>query len=89
MKTIQLTISGKVQGVFYRQSAKRKAEALGIKGWILNQEDRSVLATVSGDENQLDEFVNWCRKGPLGARVDHVSVQNLPEESFEDFRIRK
>lgn len=74
MTTTHLLISGKVQGVFYRASAKKMADQLGVKGWIRNKPDGNVEAMVQGDDNILNRFIAWCKTGPNGARVSSVQV---------------
>ena len=69
MPTIHLLIEGKVQGVFYRATAKQIATQLGLTGWIKNTKDGNVEATVSGDELQLQNFAKWCKQGPDKAEV--------------------
>lgn len=87
MKTVHLLISGKVQGVFYRASAKDEAESLSIKGWIRNTENGAVEATVTGSEEAIERFINWCKQGPSQARVDEVAVTQKPDEGFREFKI--
>ena len=70
MKTIRLTIKGKVQGVFYRATAKDVADLIGIKGWVRNLPDHNVEITVTATEETLQKFINWCKQGPSKARVD-------------------
>jgi acylphosphatase len=87
MKTVHLLIKGNVQGVFYRASAKDVAEQLNVKGWIRNTEEGNVEATVSGDDDEVDRFVEWCRKGPSKAEVAEVIVTSKPDQGFLDFQI--
>lgn len=87
MPTHHLLIKGKVQGVFYRASAKEVADALGIGGWIRNTPDGNVEAVVSGTAYQLQDFLAWCRKGPERAMVSGVDVEEREEEVFEDFKV--
>lgn len=87
MKTVHLLIKGNVQGVFYRASAKDIAEQLNVKGWIRNTEEGNVEATVSGDDDKVDRFVEWCRKGPSKAEVAEVIVTPKPDQGFLDFQI--
>lgn len=87
MATVHLIISGKVQGVFYRASAKEKALALHLNGWIKNTTDGNVEAMVSGEATAVDKFVEWCRKGPERAEVAHVSVTPKPDDGYSGFRI--
>ncbi|RYZ57262.1 MAG: acylphosphatase [Chitinophagaceae bacterium] len=87
MPTQHLLIKGTVQGVYYRVSAKEVADAIGLTGWIRNTPEGHVEALVNGMPYQLQDFVDWCRKGPSGAVVTGVDVENRPEESFAGFRI--
>jgi acylphosphatase len=89
MPTIHLLIRGRVQGVFYRASARDKARALGLTGWVKNLEDGSVEAMASGDAEVLKEFGQWCKTGPSGAAVSDVTVTNVAEEKFEGFSIKR
>jgi len=87
MKTIRLTIKGKVQGVFYRATAKDIAVELGIKGWIRNLPDRNVEITATAPGDTLQKFIDWCKQGPPKARVDEVIVEELSTVEFNGFRI--
>jgi len=87
MKTIRLTITGKVQGVFYRATAKDVADLTGIKGWVRNLPDNNVEITATAPEEALQKFINWCKQGPPRARVDDVIVKELDLEVFNGFRI--
>lgn len=87
MKTVHLIITGKVQGVFFRASAKDVAEKYEVKGWIKNTESGAVEALVTGEPYNIDEFVNWCKEGPEKAKVDHVAVTQKPKMKFPAFEI--
>ena len=87
MPTRQLIIKGKVQGVFFRASAKETANQWGITGWIKNTANGDVEAMVSGTENQLQHFLKWCWHGPSGAEVTEVIQSECPETFFDDFSI--
>ena len=87
MKTVRLTIKGKVQGVFYRATAKDVADLTGIKGWIKNLPDKNVEITATAYEEILQKFINWCKQGPPKAKVDDVIVEELELQEFNDFRI--
>ncbi|MCP3103322.1 acylphosphatase [Myxococcus sp. K15C18031901] len=67
-----LRIQGKVQGVFFRESARVEASRLGLTGWVRNRPDGSVEAVVEGEAEKLEQFVGWCHRGPAQARVDGV-----------------
>ena len=87
MKTIRLTIKGKVQGVFYRATAKDIADQFGIKGWVRNLPNNNVEITATAAEELLQEFIAWCKQGPPRAKVDGVIVEELNLEEFNGFRI--
>ena len=87
MPTIHLLIKGKVQGVFYRATAKKIADKLNVSGWIKNTDDGDVESIVSGDESNLQEFIKWCRQGPEKAKVEDVIVTPEEEKSFNSFEV--
>jgi len=87
MKTVRLTIKGKVQGVFYRATAKDVAELAGVKGWVRNLPDNNVEITATASEETLQKFIDWCKQGPAKARVDEVIVEELEFQEFNGFRI--
>ena len=87
LQTISITVSGKVQGVFYRQSTKEMATSLGITGQVKNLSDGSVYIIATGTKEQLDKLVDWCRQGPPKAKVTSILVQELPFQHFGNFSI--
>ncbi len=87
MPTLQLLILGKVQGVFYRATAKKVAEELGVKGWIKNTKDNNVEAIITGTEEQVQQFIEWCKKGPARAQVSDVTIAKVDDENFDEFKI--
>lgn len=87
MPTLHLTIKGKVQGVFFRATAKKIAEKLNIRGWIKNTDEGNVEAMISGDEKQIEEFIKWCGQGPEKAKVEDVIVTPEKEITFIDFEV--
>lgn len=89
MPAVHLLISGKVQGVYYRASAKDKAESLGLRGWVKNCDSGEVEAFACGGEEHLRAFIDWCRLGPRGAKVVHVKVSPASEEDIQGFTIRR
>lgn len=89
MGTVHLLISGKVQGVNFRNTAKMIAEKLQITGWIKNTKDEKVEAIASGSKNALEEFIGWCKTGPERANVTEVKVSDEAETFFQDFRIMR
>jgi acylphosphatase len=76
-----------VQGVFFRAEARARAESLGLAGWIRNAEDGSVEAVFEGDEERVRSMVEWCRRGPAGARVEDVEAQTEQPTGETDFRV--
>lgn len=87
--TVHLLIKGKVQGVFYRASAKDVAEQLKLSGWIRNTKEGDVEAMVTGDEDLVKEFIEWSKKGPRRAEVTKVVVTEKQDEQFFGFTIVK
>jgi acylphosphatase len=83
-----LRITGKVQGVFYRASARAEAERLGLSGFVRNEPDGSVYAEAEGAQEALERFVEWCRRGPPHARVDGVAKSEGPARDYQGFRVR-
>ncbi len=67
-------MTGRVQGVFFRQSTADQARLLGLTGWVANQDDGSVKVEAQGPEEQLESLIIWCKKGPPSARVDDVEL---------------
>ena len=87
MQTIRINVQGRVQGVFFRQSTKQKADELEITGTVKNCEDDSVEIIATGHKEQLDKLVEWCRKGPPKAYVTNVIMQELSLQEFKRFSI--
>ena len=87
--SISITITGKVQGVYYRQSAKEKALELGLTGQVKNLRDGNVQIMATGAQEQLAEFTAWCKKGPPRAVVAGVEITELPLKLFEHFTIAR
>lgn len=77
MHAVKVTVTGKVQGVFFRASAKKKAISLGLFGWAENKTDDSVEVVAYGDRNQLNQFVKWLGVGPMLAKVKSVRVKDI------------
>ena len=87
LQTISIIVSGKVQGVFFRQSTKEKAQELGLTGRVRNMPDETVHILATGTKKSLDELINWSRQGPPKASVLNMVVNELPLQEFKDFRI--
>jgi acylphosphatase len=89
MPTFLIIVSGKVQGVWYRQSTKEKALELGITGEVSNQPDGTVRIVATGTKEQLSLFTDWCRQGPPKANVTNLDVKEIPLQSFNSFTIER
>lgn len=87
MQTVHLTISGKVQGVFYRASAKEEADRLRLQGWVRNTATGAVEALVQGPAEAVNRFIAWCRQGPPRAKVREVRVEPAEAVSFPGFTV--
>jgi acylphosphatase len=74
-RTRHLIISGRVQGVGYRDALRAEALARGITGWVRNRRDGTVEAVIQGETGALDALAAWARRGPPAARVAHVAVE--------------
>lgn len=75
----RFVVSGRVQGVFFRQSAAERARALGLAGWVRNRDDGRVEGLATGEAPALDAFKAWLHRGPPAAHVEHVEWR--PAES--------
>jgi acylphosphatase len=85
---VHLVIEGRVQGVFFRDSTRREATGLGLKGWVKNRFDGAVEVVVEGPRDKVEQLVQWCHHGPSGARV--IRVHKIEEDhtgEFDSFRI--
>ena len=88
-KRVQVIISGRVQGVGFRASCQREAQAAGVRGWVSNRWDGSVEALFEGSTEAVDRMVSWCRRGPRMAEVARVDVAEASEPApAGSFRVR-
>lgn len=76
-----------VQGVFFRASAKAKADELSIRGFVRNERDGSVYIEAEGNETDMSEFLGWCREGPRMARVDDFAIEVIDVKGINGFVI--
>lgn len=88
MEVRHLIITGRVQGVWYRASMAQEAERLGVTGWVRNRNDGSVEAMVAGSDAQVAAIMNWARRGPPAAQVEHVAVE-IGNGEFSGFEQRR
>ena len=89
MEHFNITIKGKVQGVFYRASAQQTANSIGVKGTVCNFSDGSVHIEAEGSLKQLNNFVSWCKQGPSTAKVDEVKVTKGELKNYKTFEIKR
>jgi acylphosphatase len=85
VKRAHVRVHGAVQGVFFRVETRDRARSLGISGWVRNLRDGAVEAVFEGPEERVESMVEWCRRGPAGARVQSVDVDwedPVREEGF-------
>ena len=86
---VNVLISGRVQGVWFRSSTKQKAEQLGVTGWVRNTKDGRVEAIFEGEENSVKSLIEWCHHGPPLAKIEKVEVNNQsPTNGFDGFSIK-
>lgn len=81
-------VSGRVQGVFFRDSARKEAELRGVAGWARNLPDGRVEAVFEGPEEAVEAMVRWCGEGTPWAKVEDVEATREDPEGLEGFRIR-
>ena len=87
MKCLCIHVSGKVQGVWYRASTKKKADELGLKGTVQNKDNGTVYIEVEGNEKALQQFIEWCKEGPEHANVTGVNSEEIPALGFGTFDV--
>lgn len=75
MRRVHVFISGRVQGVFFRANTRRKAMDLNLKGWVKNLSDERVEAVFEGEDGAVKEMVEFCKKGPFGAKITRTEVK--------------
>ena len=89
LKQIHIFVTGRVQGVFFRQSTRVIAIKNNVNGWVCNLDDGRVEIVAQGEEQDIDKLTDWCRTGPANSRVDEFE---LTEESitkeFENFEVK-
>jgi acylphosphatase len=83
----RVTVDGLVQGVFFRDSARREAGQRGVSGWVRNNPDGTVEAVLEGEEAAVAAMVDWMRHGPRSARVESVQVAREEPEGLRGFRV--
>ncbi len=89
MKAFKATVSGKVQGVWFRDSTRKKAAKLNVVGWVKNMPDGTVYLEAEGEEKQLNRLKKWLHVGSLYSRVDDVKIEWIePKGSYTNFDMK-
>ena len=81
-------VRGHVQGVFFRETTRRRALAAGVAGWVRNEPDGSVVAVLEGEREPVEALVSFLREGPRGARVEWVDVESEEPKGLSGFDVR-
>jgi acylphosphatase len=84
----RVVVHGRVQGVFFRDTCRRKASERGVAGWVANRPDGAVEAVFEGEPAAVDALVEWCREGPRGADVQSVDATSEEPEGLAGFDVR-
>jgi acylphosphatase len=85
---VRAVVAGRVQGVFFREGCRRKAETLGVAGWVRNRSDGRVEIEAEGDRPAVEALLAWVRRGPTRARVSGVTVEDLDPVGETGFAVR-
>lgn len=83
----EVRVHGSVQGVFFRDSCRKKAGERKVRGWVRNEPDGSVAAYFEGDLDAVEELVAWCHTGPPRATVAGVEVREVPAQGATAFQV--
>jgi acylphosphatase len=84
----RVVVHGSVQGVFFRDTTRRKADQRGVSGWVRNCSDGTVEALFEGDADAVESMVAFAREGPRGASVERVDVSDASPEGSGGFEVR-
>jgi acylphosphatase len=88
IKHYNIRVTGRVQGVGFRYSARSVARYHNIKGFVRNEPDGSVYIEAEGSEENLKEFIQWCKSGPVGGGIDETIVSEGNIRNFNAFEVR-
>lgn len=89
MKTIHVTVEGRVQGVYFRDYTQRQAHQLKLSGWVRNNPDGTVEAIFQGSESSVSSMLEWLRQGSPMSKVDNINSREVPsEDDYATFEIR-
>jgi acylphosphatase len=84
----RVVVRGRVQGVFFRDTMKRRAESAGAAGWVRNTPEGAVEAVFEGESEVVDALVEFCRRGPSRAEVASIEVEEEQPEGLTGFEVR-
>jgi acylphosphatase len=84
----RVVVQGRVQGVFFRDTARRRAQQRGLAGWISNRWDGAVEAVFEGEPDAVESLVRFMQEGPRGAEVEEVEVYEEEPEGLAGFNVR-
>jgi len=84
----RVVVHGRVQGVFFRDTTRRRAESLGVAGWAANRPDGTVEVVAEGEPDAVDRLVDFVRTGPRRADVDDVDINEEEPEGLSGFDVR-
>jgi len=87
VKHLNIKIYGQVQGVFFRYTAKERADELTIYGFVRNEDDGTVYTEVEGEEDNLEKFLDWCTDGPYSTKVEKIEKTEGESKNFSEFKI--
>jgi acylphosphatase len=84
----RVVVHGRVQGVFFRESARRRGRRAGVARWVRNNDDGSVEAWFEGEPDDVEVMLHFAETGPSGAYVDKVDVENVDPQDLRGFEVR-
>lgn len=88
MKTVGITVKGRVQGVFFRKYTVEAALKFGVGGYVCNLRDGNVYIVASGDDDSIGTMIEWCHEGSPQSKVEEVIVESLEVKNYDNFGIR-
>jgi len=84
----RIFVRGKVQGVFFRENTKQKAQEIGLTGWVRNTDDGGVEAMFEGEREKILEIIDWGKTGPALAKVDNIEIEWQDfQNKFSSFQV--
>lgn len=89
MQHLDIIVTGKVQGVFFRATAKKVADEIGIHGFVQNEPDGNVFIAAEAEPEKMEQFLSWCRRGPQHAHVTGIQVQEGLVKDYKAFEVRR